>query len=682
MYKTILKSIFPVIFGAASAVSAQEIPNTSQTPGDILVHTGQEMGRLAIIDIIGDFVVTVPEAPSSPPNSDFLERVWDLTDPTNPIEVDVFKQTTHPFQAHGLIKRNNELYVGGFPNNALVVNEVTGRIEPGRWTGPNVVLRKSGMAYPYSGTDYWSYGTPSGNASILMNRVQVANWDHLNTTGVIGFANFMGDILIYGSDQSKSGVAAYDISDPSNPVLLSVINEPDPHPSIQDRGRPVEGGIGGYWNEIYGHYLVFPRRGSNPGLQVVDFSDPNNLRLHCDFFPRDPASGVESSINDFGHLLYVGFQDEWMFGDRYKVNVETCEVELVFDELAAGAEMGQYSRPIGNLLLAGGGNNWRISGNSAGLSVWAHQAEPDTRPPFVAYHIPQANRTNYSTVSPISIHIPETLRSETIIVGDTLTVTEVGGGQVDIDYVLSHTGMLTVYAAVPPENPLDGWLRDNTTYEVRLDGIQDAVRNVMPEYSFRFSTGSSISGGPVPTPEPTPEPTESPTPDPAVTESPTPEPTESPTSEPTPTPEPTMAPNLPPNIPVLSVSSNLVLAGETVTISAVSSDPEGEPIEFRFDFSDGNGPGPWGPANSADYTFTSPGLFIVTVQVRDSQGTVRAATKGVTVISETFDNVDHSLISSPISCDAEMAGFGRLTLIMTLLPKFHLLSPKSSANSR
>ncbi len=501
---------------------SQGFSNEPRTPGEILAHTGQEMGRLAIMDIIGDYLITVPEAPSSPPGSDFLVRAWDISDPENPIEVARFKETVHPFQAHGLVKRGNQIYIGGFPNNALQVNQETGEIEEARWTGPSkLFIRKSGMAYPYAGTDYWSYGTPSGNAKIFINRQQVADWDHLNTTGVVGFANFMGDQLIYGADQSKSGVASYDISDPRNPILLDVLNRPDPHPTITDRDNPVEGGIGGYWNEIYGNYLVFPRRGSNPGLQVVDFSDPTNLKVQCEFFARDPKHNINPLNNDFAAVLYVGFQDEWMFGDRYKVNIETCELALVFDEIGAGAEMGQYSRPIGNLLLAGGGNNWRIAGNAAGLSIWSHTSEPDTRPPFVSHHIPQADRTGYPIVAPISIHIPETLRSETIIPGETLRLIKSDGTEIPIDYVLSHTGMLTVYAATAPENPLDGWLEPNTTYQVTLAGIQDAMKNVMAEYSFQFTTGQQL--GPLPTPSISPAPI--PTPTQTISPSPLPTPT-------------------------------------------------------------------------------------------------------------------------------------------------------------
>ena len=95
---------------------------------------------------------------------------------------------------------------------------------------------------------------------------------------------------------------------------------------------------------------------------------------------------------------------------------------------------------------------------------------------------------------------PETLRVETIITSenrrsgqtDSVTVTAVGedgnlvnGGLVDIDYVLSHQGMLTL-------NPVN-LLAEDTTYEVSFtNGIQDAVGNRMQASSFRFSTGPNV----------------------------------------------------------------------------------------------------------------------------------------------------------------------------------------------
>ena len=614
MHNVTKYALFSVV-GATCFTAEAQISNQTEEKGELISHAGNEMGRLAIIDTLGDYIITIPEQPSSPPGSDFEIRAWDISDPSNPVEVARFGPSQHPFNAHGTIKRGNQIYIGdtapddGIFRNTLELND-EGGIDYVVWSGPEGSNLRSGMFRPWSATSYWSYRDSFNDAQLQLDGEVTATWDHLGDTGVIGFAMFMGDLLIYGSDQSKSGVATYDISDPSNPVLLDVLNQPAIHPTILDRrGNPVEWGIGGYWSEIHGHYTVFSRRGANPGVQVVDFSDPSNLSVHCEFFPRDPKWGVEPvARDDFGDPMYVGFQDEYVFAERYKLNIETCELDLVLDEIGKGVETSQYARPIGNLVLTGGMGNWQIDGDSSGLGIWAHQVEPDTRAPYVAYHIPQVDRVNYPVMAPISLMIPETLRSETIIPGETLTITEVGGETVEIDYVLSHTGMLTV-------DPIE-YLKENTTYEVRLVGIQDMLRNEMAEYTFRFSTGATLDGGPV---------------------------------------EPE---NNAPEIEQFTVAPSLTVDTATnVAFSVQASDIDGDALEYRYNFGDSEaGYGPWTTSSSASHTFTAVGTYRVNAQVRDNQSAVVLASQSVTVLEETSgpsDPTNTLFISSQVACDVE-----------------------------
>src|SRR5690606_15231798 len=85
-------------------------------------------------------------------------------------------------------------------------------------------------------------------------------------------------------------------------------------------------------------------------------------------------------FKDYGDPMYVGFQDEYVFAERYKVNIETCQAELVLDESGAYVDTSQYARPVGNLVLTGGlGRNWRWpqqDKNASGLGIWAHQSAP------------------------------------------------------------------------------------------------------------------------------------------------------------------------------------------------------------------------------------------------------------------------------------------------------------------
>ena len=85
--------------------------------------------------------------------------------------------------------------------------------------------------------------------------------------------------------------------------------------------------------------------------------------------------------------------------------------------------------------------------------------------------------------------IHETLRSETIT-SDNVIVRAVGGDAVDCHLVLTHGGQLNI----TPQSDLAA----DTTY-MRLffvaGGILDAAGNGIDGYSFRFSTGSALTGG-------------------------------------------------------------------------------------------------------------------------------------------------------------------------------------------
>ncbi|WP_167854811.1 Ig-like domain-containing protein [Mangrovimicrobium sediminis] len=575
---------------AISVAAQADFPNQSQTPGELITKSHPQLGRLAITDIMGDYVIAIPEIPSSPPGADYLVRALDISNPANPVTVATFGETQHPGNAHTTYKRGNEIYIGGYPNNAIRL-EADGSLSHVPWSGPLPHWNRSGVYWPWSAQMWWSYGDVQGNAWLSLDGQTTATWNHLGLTGVIGFPNFMGNLLIYASDQSRSGIATYDVSDPYNPVLLDVFNLPAVHPTIKksvwvngsSQLVDVEYGLGGYWSDIYGHYMVFARRGDNPGIQIVDFSDPTNLKLHCEVLYNDPANGLSELSGGVNDPMYMGFQDEYVFAEQLKVNVETCEVSEIFNELTAGIETSQSSRPIGNLLLTGGGNNWVLQGkgiSTGGLGVWAHQAAPDNRPPFAAYHIPTQGQTNYPVMAPISVMIPESVRSEKIVVGENIIVREVGGAQVEIDYLLSHVGMLTI-------NPLQN-LKPDTTYEVVLVGIEDAVHNAMEEYSFQFSTGGTLDE----------------------------------TS------------NSAPVMQSLAVSpAQGLLVGEQATAIAQATDADGDSLQFRFRSADGESYSPWSASSTMSFTYAEPGAYTLTAQVRDPDGATSTASVNFSVSS-------------------------------------------------
>jgi len=609
-----------MLLAGPQSAEAQGFPNVTRTPGELLSGPiAPEQGRTAIVAWHGERIVSVPEPPGSQPGADVEIRIVDINDPYNPVVTHV-PDGSGGFNSHGYFKTGPYLYTGTTcltPNllectssndheyrDAFLI-DVAGTTGRQKFQNSDLVrasiqgdagvpfqdYNRSAAQTPWSARMWWSYGEIDGLAYVARKpttnwiprennmpgegHVQ-AVWDHLGETGVIGMPFIMGNILIYASDQTGTGVATYDISDPTNPVLLDVLKQENP---------------GGYWPEVYGSYIFFPRRnneggpGSQAGYMIVDFSDPTDLR-------------VVANKNTPGSNQYVTFQDEYAFMNSYKIDMRTFEPVLELDMTVREGETppvmldaSQFALPVGNLVITGG-----YGTDGPGLAVWAHQAEPDTRPPFVAYHVPVNDQANYSIYCPITISIPETLKSETIIDGDTLIVRPVGGDPIATWHSFGQNKLLTI---TPQE-----YLQENTTYEVVLEDIEDAMGNAMETYTFRFSTGSTVSGG-----------------------------------------------NTPPEI--LSLTSNPAVGqpGQQLTLNWTGIDAEDVNLEYRIDFGDGSDKTPWANSTSAMHTYTDAGHYQVTAQVRDSAGSISAFSKTITVANQPL--APNSTASSKIINDGD-----------------------------
>ncbi|MEM9533198.1 MAG: Ig-like domain-containing protein, partial [Pseudomonadota bacterium] len=397
-----------------------------------------------------------------------------------------------------------------------------------------------------------------------------AVFDPVGQTGVIGHPFIFGTTLYYASDQSRSGIAAYDISDPSNPVLLDVL---------------TQNSVGGYWPDPYGLngrlYFFFPHDNPEGGFQVVDATDPTNLQL-------------VASVPLAGNLNYAQFQDEFAFSERYKIDMRTFDVVLTLDEegTTRGGEpidTSQFQLPVGNLLVTGGiyiPGNCSVPGGGShcgtGMSIWVHQEAADTRGPFVGYHRPEDGETGYPTDFPIQVLIHETLKSETIN-SATVQLRPVNGGTPGAPLATELWFASNDILSIVPEQPL----ADNTTYQVTLvdGGIEDAVGNGMQGYSFTFSTGSALSG------------------------------------------------NARPEISSVSTSASPVSPDTNVQVTVSATDPEGGSLEYRFDFGDGSEATAWGSSAQATHSYASVGHFDISVQVRDAQSAVATGTTGIAVLN-------------------------------------------------
>ncbi len=452
---------------------ANGFPNVPQTPGAILSGlNAPQQGRTAIIAYQDGILFTVPEIPSSQPGADFQVRTWDIRNPRQPIELARWGVTPMPVNAHGYFHSGPYLVLGA---NWPPGGEWSFRVSPQR-----VVTR---TAFPeltcagvrgclfgpwYINDTYWSYNAVGGDAEIWFDWQLLARWDHLGTTGVIGHPFLLGDLLIFASDQSRTGVATYDVSDPRHPVLLDVL---------------TTGGPGGYFPELWGGdgklYIVFPYNTEGNGFRVVDVTDPADLRFVTDRALPGAAS------------MYIQFQDEFAFMGDHKVDMRRFESVLHLDAAnvarpnqpgQVGIDTSQFLLPLGNLLVTGG------VGEDEGMAIWAHQAEPDTRGPSVGFHIPQAGRTNYPRGAPISLLIHETLATATIVNGESFIVRPLGGAPLPGRLTFSFDDVLTFQPDAP--------LAPNTTYEVVIPagGIKDVAGNGIAGYAFTFATGATVAG--------------------------------------------------------------------------------------------------------------------------------------------------------------------------------------------
>ncbi len=573
---------------AAVEVAAQPLPtargpfpNVPQVPGRLLSGlNAPSQGRTAIAAYHGGVLFTIPELPSSQPNSDFQVRTWDILDPTQPIQLSQLGVSPMPVNAHGYFQSGEYLILG---NNGPVGGTswtfqalADGSLLRTSFPGLYGAWDRGHTFHPwFVGQTYRIYQAVGGLSELRRHNQVLGTWDHLGQTGVIGHPFLLGNLLIYAGEESRTGIATYDISNPANPVLLDVLRA---------------GGPGGYWPELWAGggklYAVFPYRLDGNGFRVVDVTDPTDLRLIAD----RPLSGAT--------VQYAQFQDEYGFMGDHKVDMRTFESVLNLDGANAirpsdggrGVDTSQFALPLGNLLVTGG------IGPNQGMAIWAHQAAPDTRGPAVTFHIPRAGQTNYPVGAPISLIIHETLNSRTLVAGTTLIVRPVGGQPIAGTLVFAFDDIMTFTPTQP--------LQPDTTYEVVVPpgGIQDVAGNGIFAYSFSFSTGNAVNG------------------------------------------------NLPPQIQALTASTYPALPGQSLSLSAQASDPEGAGLEYRYDFGDGTPTSDWSALANSSHVYAAVGHYTVSVQVRDPGLSVSSRTTGIAVLtapSATRPNQSASLL-----CDA------------------------------
>ena len=444
--------------------------------------------------------------------------------------------------------------------------------------------------WPWSMPFNWlQYGATPGQGRLWRADELLAEWEPLADDGVAGNGILVGNLLIMVSDASMLGVVAYDIG--------PTFNDPPEPPRVLDK---LTGPFGAYIGSVWENYLVLAGGDPRDLVYVIDYSDPTDLRLVTTM----DLSG-NPDLNAGTNVPYVQTQDRYVFTRRHKIDMETLTPVLELDEVgdnrpagSVAGELGvsQYTLPIGNLLITGA---YSASGRD-GIGVWCHDAAPDRTAPYVGYHVPRPGQTQYPIGAPISLLIHEELESYTIINGETVIVRPVGGAPVDAWVSFAHDGILTI---TPKQ-----YLEPDTEYEVVVvqDGIKDVANNGIDGYSFTFSTGSDINAG-----------------------------------------------NRAPTVDSFTAGPSPASTGQTVTIAATGSDPENDPIEYRFNYGDGTPYTAWGSANQFQHVYPQEGHFEVKVQIRDLKpdGTRSTVTETLTVTVADLPSGPLPTHSSTIALD-------------------------------
>ncbi|MFZ4764939.1 MAG: LamG-like jellyroll fold domain-containing protein, partial [Roseimicrobium sp.] len=405
--------------------------------------------------------------------------------------------------AHGTAQAGNLLLPG-----VIRVSSFGGLVEMGGTNGiPSLGqmplwYNRSSQAGPWDATMLW-YGTPDQDFTInkvslnqygYASRRTLATLDHVGAFGGGDWhPMFFGDLLIYARSGStaRDGVVVY---------RLSYHNFDDADPS-NDAVTPqfvgsLPGGFQGYWPNLFsdgtGLYVIGSTTNILVGADITQAATPGS--------DGTVTLAASLTVPNFTNASYPVYQDQFGFIHNRKFDMtrflagDANPIVLTLDEVGTGVNTSQMSLALGNLWLTGG---YPIPGFNQGMGVWVQQQAPDTNPPRVTYHIPQANRTNYPRHAPLSFLLHEHPRNGGPRNGIDFTVRPVGpgdtlGSAVPGFLIQDFSGNLTFTP--------DAALAAETTYQVNFlsdpanqIGFRDAAGNYIEPYSFRFSTGGGIN---------------------------------------------------------------------------------------------------------------------------------------------------------------------------------------------
>jgi len=315
-------SLFLLLVVSTSAqVTTTGFNNAARTeaPGTLLSHpvtNGSEpIGRTTSINYLNGWIIIGGESPGSRPGSDLIMRVYDISDPANPVRRlpsdfglsypgNLWYQYDFGWNAHGTAQHENILLP-----QPVRVNGYGGLVERGGTNGVPTINNlplwyfRGSQAGPWDATLLW-YGTPDQDIQLarmsmgpnnMAQRRVLATFDHVGQFGGGDWhPMFFGDLLIMARSggAARDGVVVYRLS----------YNNMDDGNAANDSITPqfvgsLSGGFQGYWPNLFS---------DGTGLYVI--GSTSNILIGADITPAALPSGT-GSIQTVASLHGAGLHE-------------------------------------------------------------------------------------------------------------------------------------------------------------------------------------------------------------------------------------------------------------------------------------------------------------------------------------------------------------------------------------
>jgi len=358
------------------------------------------------------------------------------------------------------------------------------------------------------GIGFWDLTDPT--APVWLSTLDLPGYDYPDAYFRVAISTFwQGDVLYVSA--GFLGVFTVDVSDPTNPVILSNWVEPAflagsfhvignlalassaglPRTLLWDIGDPenwqpladfnTESAPGDphpyYFANVGGRYALFARKDTGGGPTVYDISNPEAPVL---------VGLADAPEADGGYVVRheaLLFQGESNFGSRYDFSDPARPTEIARIDMA-----GDFDTlvPIGNVAV-GSVDDDAEPGKATLVFPWA--TEPDTRGPAVELTSPMDGATWVPVTGRIGLSLDEQVEPKSVHAGSFRVWAEDGRAVAGRFYAQE-----SIVNFVP-----DAPFQADTTYfvDVPAGGIADVTGNpTAAAYTFAFATGASVSERP------------------------------------------------------------------------------------------------------------------------------------------------------------------------------------------